>query len=380
MPGIFPAPISPNYAEIWQKDLLDIKLQGAISTTHIVPNVTWLDGQTFRFPQMSVSGFFPHARTGGFGKGFISSKNIPYTVTHDRDVQFFVDIADQLETLGQLAVKNVAEIFQRTQVVPEIDARFFEVVADAAVNGVWHSGSQKALPASDLYSSTKVSAYTNSVISKIKSYIRKVKEYQESLIIYVSSLIMDKLELTTELARKVEMTALAPGGLAIETRYTHIDGVPIVEVRHDKRFYSKYNYEPKDAQGAQKGGFEPAEAIYTKVGSDDTFDESAVYYKLSDGAYAEETVTSSTFEAKVTSGIYLKTQEAAKQLNVVVASLNTVVTVPKIATIYFLPRGSHSQGDGDLFQTREFWDTFVFPNGLDGKIDSVYVDFVTPES
>ena len=46
--------------------------------------------------------------------------------------------------------------------------------------------------------------------------------------------------------------------------------------------------------------------------------------------------------------------------------------------VYFAP-GTHTEGDGYLYQNRSLSDTFVFPNGRDGKIDSVYVDVDTEE-
>ena len=53
------------------------------------------------------------------------------------------------------------------------------------------------------------------------------------------------------------------------------------------------------------------------------------------------------------------------------------MTVPKISSIYFFAPGSHTEGDGWLYQNRSLSDTFVFPNGKDGKIDSIYADVDT---
>ena len=55
----------------------------------------------------------------------------------------------------------------------------------------------------------------------------------------------------------------------------------------------------------------------------------------------------------------------------------TTKMVPKISSIYFFAPGEHTEGDGYLYQNRAFYDTFVFPNGKDGNIDSVYVDLDT---
>ena len=53
--------------------------------------------------------------------------------------------------------------------------------------------------------------------------------------------------------------------------------------------------------------------------------------------------------------------------------------MPKIASIYNFAPGTHTEGDGYLYQNRAFSDVFTFPNGKDGKIDSIYVDTDTAE-
>ena len=62
------------------------------------------------------------------------------------------------------------------------------------------------------------------------------------------------------------------------------------------------------------------------------------------------------------------------------ACLETCKTVPKISSIYFFEPGAHTKGDGYLYQNRSLSDTFVLPNGLDGKIDSIFVDVDTAET
>ena len=57
-----------------------------------------------------------------------------------------------------------------------------------------------------------------------------------------------------------------------------------------------------------------------------------------------------------------------------VATPMTTKVVPKISSIYHFAPGAHTQGDGYLYQERELSDVFTFPNGKDGKIDSIFVD------
>lgn len=359
---------SLNYAEQFSPVLLPIMIQEALTSPFIVPNVKWLGAKTFHFTQMSTSGYKNHARTGGWNRGKITQQDFEFTVSVSRDIEFLVDKADVDETNYIASAQNVAMVFQKTQAVPEKDAYFFSKVATTAV----------AL-GSAYSSSTAISTYSvENVLTKIKSVIAKVKRYRRSLVVYVRSAVMDLLELSTQLQRKVEMTVIPDGGIGIETRYTMIDAVPILEAIDEDRFYDKFNFNPTN------GGFEPIAQIlptYTKT-EDQAIDEEKTYYTRSgeEGAYVYTEVASPVV-ANIGSYYELTNTpvEGSKKINVLAASTETVVTVPKISSIYFFAPGAHTLGDGWLFQQREDYDTFIFPNGKDGQIDSIAVDIDTTE-
>ena len=229
------------------------------------------------------------------------------------------------ETNATASIQNISKTFEKTQVVPETDALFFSKVAQAA---------QKE---EGYHSSTAASGYTKAkVFSMLKDILAKgkLRRYKAngSLIMYVSSAIMDALEQSTEFTRKIEMTQIAEGGMGIETRVTDIDGVPIMEVVDDERFYDAFDWEPEN------GGFAPQKKV------------------------AEGTPVT-----------------GAHKINVLVACGQTCKIVPKISSIYYFDPGAHTEGDGYLYQNRSLSDVFVFPNGRDGKVDSVYVDVDTTE-
>ena len=183
-------------------------------------------------------------------------------------------------------------------------------------------------------SSTAASTYTKAkVFGMLKDILAKgkLRRYRAkgSLIMYVTTDIMNALEQSTEFTKKIELTQIAEGGIGIETRVTDIDGVTVMEVIDDERFYDAFDWEP------EAGGFEPKKKASSVTG--------------------------------------------AHKINVLVACLETCKTVPKISSIYFFAPGAHTEGDGYLYQNRSLSDTFVFPNGKDGKVDSVFVDVDTTE-
>lgn len=319
-----------NYAEQWSPELLEILMQGTLTSPFVTSNVKWLDAKTFHFTQMSVSGYKNHSRNGGWNRGNYAQTDVAYTVEHDRNISFLVDKADVDETNETASIQNITRVFEQTQVVPETDALFFSKVA------------QKAQETDGYHSSTATSAYTKAkVFGMLKDILAKgkLRRYKANgtLVMYVRSEIMDALEQSTEFTRKIELTQIAEGGMGIETRVTDIDGVPIMEVVDDERFYDAFDWD------TEAGGFAPLKKV------------------AADSSHEVEAVT------------------GAHKINVLVACGQTCKTVPKISSIYYFAPGAHTEGDGYLYQNRSLSDVFVFPNGKDGKIDSIFADVDTTE-
>ena len=301
-----------NYAQVWQPELLEILRQNTLCTPFITTNVKWLDAKTFHFTSMQTSGFKNHSRNGGWNRGEFKQTDHPFTVTHDRDVEFLVDKADVDESNATASIQNIAHVFTQNQSGPEKDALFFSKVAAVA----------KGLDG--YHTETDASTITKeNVFSHLKKCLSagKLRRYRANggLIMYVTSAIMDALEQSSEFNRVISITQVADGGEGIETRVTNIDGVNVMEVIDDEVFCDSFNFSPEN------GGFEPPAST-------------------------------------------------AHKINVLIATPVTTKLVPKISSIYYFNPGAHTEGDGYLYQERELSDVFVFPNGKDGKVDSVFVD------
>lgn len=299
-------PNAINYAEQWSDELLQIIDDGAYSSPFLTPNdrVKWLGAKTFHFTKMDVSGFKPHSRDGGYNRGSIVQEDKEFTLEHDRDIEFFVDVADVDESKQTANLQNVSRVFTQKHSAPETDARFFERVAKAAI--------------ADGYYETMTGFTADNTYSRlVKMFQRKeLKKYRAmgGLIAYVSGEIMDNLENSTEVKKSLDIkTTSINEKQGIETRIAFINGVTIIEVVDDTRFYTSFDY--------------------------------------ADGFVAN-----------------------GSKINVCIAHPSMVKTVVKFNNIKLFANGTHTEGDGDLYQRRDLWDTFVFPNGLDGKCDAVYVN------
>lgn len=295
------------FTEKYKNELLDIVNQDALTSMFLTDAVEFIGTSKVHIKSMQVSGLKDHKRgQKGFNAGTLIEQDNIFTITKDRDLEQFIDKEDMDESGYTATLENWFYTLQRTQVVPEIDKNFYSVVAAKA---------EEAGLTSSEYAFTPESVYGD-----LKAILRKgkLKLYRSkgALVMHISGDVMDSLELSKDFTRKIDVTTIAEGGAGIETRVTSIDGVPVIEVIDENRFYNKFDF---------TDGCVPA--------------------------------------------------EDAKAIKVLVASQLTTKSVVKINDIYMFDNGEHTEGSGCLGQYRVKYDTYVIPNGLDNKIDSVFVAY-----
>ncbi|MEE0740787.1 MAG: capsid protein [Emergencia sp.] len=95
------------------------------------PGVVFINAQTIKLPRLAVSGYKDHTRTPGFNSGVLSSDWEAKKLSHDRDIEFFVDPMDIDETNLTLSVANIQNTFETEQAIPEKDSyRFSKLHAE----------------------------------------------------------------------------------------------------------------------------------------------------------------------------------------------------------------------------------------------------------
>lgn len=251
--------------------------------------------KTFKIQTITTTGLKPHTRNKGYNEGSASNENTAYTITFDRDVEFFVDVMDVDETGQALTAANVTKEFNSRHSAPEVDAyRFSKLATEAKKNG---------------YSTAETITEEN-VFRTLKAAIRKVKKYgTQNLVMYVSVDVMAALELSKDFTRTISNQNIGPSSL--ETRVTGIDGVKLVEIEAEDRFYDTFDF---------TDGYKPA--------------------------------------------------ASAKKLNYLLINKGSVIGGTKHASIYLHAPGSVGQGDGWLYQYRVYHDIFVKEQQKDGVIAS----------
>ena len=207
-----------EYAKVFQKELDKQVLEGATSgwMEENASQVIYNGGSEIKLPKMSLQGLGSYDRDEGYTGGAVTYAYETFALTQDRGRRFRIDAIDVDESGFGLAAANVAAEFQRTQVIPEIDAYRYSKLAAAA-------GIRKT------YTPDKAT-----VMSTLLAQLGEVRD------------------ITGEISYAVESSSFKQGELEFGVKA--ISGVPVIPVP-SARMKSAYTFK---ADG--DGGFAPTEA------------------------------------------------------------------------------------------------------------------------
>ena len=114
-----------NYAEQFEQALQQkyAKELTSYALEQSNPQVKFINAQTIKLPNITVSGYKDHSRTNmGFNTGSISNEWEPKKLAHDRDIEFALDPMDIDQTNLVIEVANVQNVFETEQAIPERDS------------------------------------------------------------------------------------------------------------------------------------------------------------------------------------------------------------------------------------------------------------------
>lgn len=116
-----------NYAETFT-NLLQQKYAKELCSDALTKSnsqVKFINAQTIKLPRMTVSGYKDHTRTPGFNAGTLTNDWEAKKLTHDRDIEIWIDPMDIDETNLTLSVANIQNTFETEQAIPEKDSYRF---------------------------------------------------------------------------------------------------------------------------------------------------------------------------------------------------------------------------------------------------------------
>ena len=202
--------------------------------------VIYKGGKEVKIPKLSMDGLGDYDRTSGFTTGAVKFEYETKQMTHDRGRKFTIDELDVDETNFVLTASTIMGEFQRTKVVPEIDATRIATLSSIALGVAGDTQFE------DNYTPAKAT-----IVDKIKSGIKTIREagFEGELVCYVT---YDVSMLVSQFyGDKLAAATFALNG--VDTRVPSIDGVPLIEMTSNK-MYSKLDF--KD--GSSESGYTKA--------------------------------------------------------------------------------------------------------------------------
>jgi len=286
--------------------------------------VKYNGGNTVKIPKLTMDGLANYSRSAGFVAGAATLAYETMTMTQDRGRTFSLDSQDVDETNFVANASNLMGEFQRTLVIPEIDAYRYSKMALMAI------GAGKARGG---YTPVKTD-----IISQIKADISAVQDVigDVPLVITMSTATLTILESSSELTRQLEVGTF---GGEIQSEVKKIDECPIVEVP-SARLKTSYIFNDGVTAGQLAGGFAPTAAAVTKAMlfvNDVTY--TAVATGIAGNAYTV-TVVQGTGNSVVTAGV----TDASGNLVITLGTTSTgaplVVTSQQIAALVLTGAGA----------------------------------------
>ena len=230
-----------EYAKIFMasldKQLIETATSGWMEAN--AGQVKYSGGNEVKIPKISMNGLGDYDRDTGFVQGSVTYSYETMKMTQDRGRTFQLDAMDVDDTNFVVAAGNVMGEFQRTQVIPEIDAYRYSAIAARAI-----TASKK----------TEYTAAADTIISTLLNDIAKIMDIAGAtteVIVTMATPVCTLLSQAKEAAKWVDIGNFSQGGLNFKVR--SIDGNPIIAVP-SARMKTAYTFQDGSTSGQEAGG------------------------------------------------------------------------------------------------------------------------------
>lgn len=284
-------PNTVNYAINFAPNLMQKYSRELLTADLTTQNVNFIGANKIKIPYISVSGYKDHSRSGGFNRGNVDNEFMEKKLTHDRDVEFFVDSMDVDETNQALSAANITNVFETEHAIPETDAyRMSKIYTDYTALG--QTASAEAITVANFFD----------VFDAFMEAMDEGEVPEEGRLLYLNSPTYSIAKKAEQIIRHLDVTKNA----AVNRHIRMLDDVKL------KRMPS----------GRMKTA-----------------------YDFTDG-----------YKPAVT----------AKQMNMMLIHPRSVIAADKHSYIKLWVPGSHTEGDGYLYQNRKYGDLFAVDTRIEG--------------
>lgn len=204
--------------------------------------VKYSGGNEVKIPKISLSGLGEYDRDNGYVQGAVTYSFETKTMTQDRGRKFMLDRMDVDETNFVASASIVMSEFQRTKVIPEIDAYRYSSIYALAKDDY----GRKYTPA------------ISTIISTLSEDVTAVQDVAGSadLVIIMPRPVYDMLNNNDKLSKYINVGDFKQGELNLAIKY--FNGIPIIPVP-SARMKTAYTFYDGKTLGQEAGGFVPTE-------------------------------------------------------------------------------------------------------------------------
>lgn len=232
-----------QYSQQFQT-VLDAQMLAGATSAFMEANagqVKYDGGDTVHIPEISMQGLAKYDRDEGFNQGSVTLKFNPYKMTQDRGRTFQLDSMDVNETNFVATAGTVMGEFQRTQVIPEIDAyRYSKISALATAENKVTTGFTPAVA---------------TILEKLEAEITEIQDVvgeEEGLIIVMSTKLRTILNNADKFNRYLNVAEFKNG--SVNTTVKSFNDIPILGVP-SARMKTQYVFADGKTANQQAGGF-----------------------------------------------------------------------------------------------------------------------------
>lgn len=232
-----------QYSQQFQT-VLDAQMLAGATSAFMEANagqVKYDGGDTVLIPEISMQGLAKYDRDEGFNRGSVTLKFTPYKMTQDRGRTFSLDSMDVNETNFVATAGTVMGEFQRTQVIPEIDAYRYSKIA--------------ALSTSKNRTTAAFTPTAATILEKLEADITEIQDVigeDEGLVIVMSTKLRTILNNADKFNKYLDVTQFRAG--AVDTKVKSFNEIPILGVP-SARMKTAYVFADGKTANQQTGGF-----------------------------------------------------------------------------------------------------------------------------
>lgn len=213
--------------------------------------VVYTGGSEVKIPKLSMDGMGTYDKDNGYVQGAVTLQYETKTMTQDRGRKFQIDRVQSEDTAFMATAFNVIRQFQRTMVIPEIDAYRYATIAALA------QASDVAAGNTNRYYRTLTPTVAN-IYQELQNDIATIQDdvgEDYPLVVTMSVAMANVLSNADKISKFLQVTDFKVGN--VQNKVQAVNEIPILRVP-SARMYNAITLNDGTTAGQTAGGFKAA--------------------------------------------------------------------------------------------------------------------------